>query len=65
MAYNEKMKESNMRYFEKKQKRVSLNWQKEDFEGRVEPAIKKSGLPTSTFIKKAVNEKIERDGLNE
>lgn len=65
MTYNEKKKKSNKRYFEKNQKRVPLNWQKEDFETRVEPAIKKSGLPTSTFIKKAVNEKIERDGLNE
>lgn len=65
MTYNENIKNNNLRSFKKRQKRVSLNWQKEDFEGRVEPAIKKSGLPTSTFIKKAVNEKIERDGLNE
>ncbi len=65
MAYNEKVKVQNMKYMEEKQLRVPLNWLKEDFEKRVKPAIKKSGMPVATFIKTAVNEKIDRDELDD
>lgn len=61
MAYNEKIKNNNLKYFKDKQKRVSLNWLKEDFEGRIEPEIRKTGKPISTYIKEAVEEKIARD----
>ena len=64
MAYNEKVKTQNMKYMEEKQLRVPLNWLKEDFEKRVKPAIKSSGMPVATFIKSAVNEKIDRDELD-
>lgn len=62
MAYNENAKNSNLKYFKDKQKRVSLNWLKDDFENRIEPAIRKSGKPTATFIKEAVEEKLRKDG---
>ncbi len=65
MAYNEKVKVQNMKYMEEKQLRVPLNWLKEDFEKRVKPAIKRSGMPVATFIKAAVNEKIDRDELDD
>lgn len=65
MVYNEKVKVQNMKYMKKKQLRVPLNWLKEDFEKRVKPAIKKSGMPVATFIKTAVNEKIDRDELDD
>ncbi len=65
MAYNEKVKVQNMKYMEEKQLRVPLNWLKEDFEKRVKPAIKRSGMPVATFIKTAVNEKIDRDELDD
>lgn len=63
-TYNEKKKERDLKTFKNTQKRVPLNWQKDDFENRVKPAIKRSGLPVSTFIKQAVNEKIKRDCLD-
>ena len=65
MAYNEKVKVQNMKYMEEKQLRVPLNWLKEDFEKRVKPAIKRSGMPVATFIKTAVNEKIDRDEIDD
>ena len=64
MAYSENIKNSNLKYFKNKQKRVALNWLKEDFESRIEPAIQKTGKPVSTFIKEAVEEKLIRDGLS-
>ena len=64
MAYNEKIKEQNIKYMKNKQQRVPLNWIKEDYEQRVKPAIERSGMPIATFIKAAVNEKIEREGLD-
>lgn len=65
MAYSENVKKNNLRYFKDKQKRIALNWLKEDFENRIEPAIQKTGKPVSTFIKEAVEEKLKRDGLSE
>ena len=63
MTYNDKSKEYSTKYMKDKQLRVPLNWLKEDFENRVKPAIQRSGIPVSTFIKDAVNEKLIRDGL--
>lgn len=63
MTYTDKSKEYSTKYMKDKQLRVPLNWLKEDFENRVKPAILSSGIPVSTFIKDAVNEKLIRDGL--
>lgn len=65
MAYSENIKNNNLKYMAEKQKRVALNWLKEDFENRIEPAIQKTGKPVSTFIKEAVEEKLIRDRLSE
>ncbi len=65
MAYNEQTKKKNMEYIKAKQQRIPVNWLKSDYEERVRPAIEKAELPVSTFIKQAVNEKIDRDGLEE
>lgn len=63
MVYSENIKNNNLKYMAEKQKRVSLNWLKEDFENRIEPAIQKTEKPVSTFIKEAVVEKLERENL--
>lgn len=63
MTYSDKGKGYSMKYMKDKQLRVPLNWLKEDFENRVRPAIQRTGVPVSTFIKDAVNEKLVRDGL--
>jgi len=65
VAYNEKVKVQNMKYIAENQHRIGVNWLKEDFEKRVKPAIDKSGMPVATFIKTAVNEKIDRDELDD
>lgn len=65
MAYNESIKNTNLKYFKKSQRRISLNWLKDDYEERIAPALKRSGKPISTFIKEAVEEKLVRDALIE
>ena len=64
MPYTKIQKDATIKYIKEKQKSIKLRILKEDYESRVEPAIKRSGLPVATFIKKAIDEKIERDGLN-
>lgn len=61
MAYSENAKKASIKYMNEKQKRIYLRIKKDDFENIVEPAIKKSGLSTATYIKKAIYEKIERE----
>ncbi len=63
MPYDEVAKKATLKYKKEKQHPVSLSYKQEDFEQRIQPAIEKSGLPVATFIKQAVDEKIERDGL--
>lgn len=41
-----------------------VRYKKTDYEQKIKPAIDKTGLPVATFIKKAIQEKIEKDGLN-
>ena len=65
MAYSESIKDNNLKYFKANQKRIALNWIKDDYERRIAPAIKRSGMPISTFIKEAVEEKLVGDGLLE
>ena len=65
MAYSESLRNTNLKYFKNNQRRIALNWLKDDYEKRIAPAIKRSGKPTSTFIKEAVEEKLVRDALIE
>lgn len=63
MGYDEIAKKATIKYLKEKQKRVDLKYKLDEYENRIKPAIEKSGLPTATFIKQAVDEKIKRDGL--
>lgn len=65
MAYSKQQNEYNKGYVKDHQKQIMIKYKNEDYESRIQPAIEKSGLPTATFIKQAVDEKIERDGLSE
>lgn len=65
MSYSESIKKANLKYLKNNQKRISLNWLKDDYEKRIAPAIKCSGMHTSTFIKEAIEEKLVRDSLLE
>ncbi len=64
MAYSENIKNNNARYIKASQHRVAINWLKKDFDNKIAPAIKRSEMPVSTFIKEAVREKIARDCLD-
>ena len=65
MAYNDISKKATIKYIKDKQREVKIRFKKDDYDTRIEPAIKKSGVPTATFIKAAIDEKIARDGLSD
>ncbi len=65
MTYNESKKKATLRYTQKKLKSLTIRYKLDDYEGRILPAIKRSGLPVATFFKQAVKEKIERDELED
>ena len=65
MAYNEIAKNATIKYIKDKQQRLEIKYKKEEYDQRIRPAIERSGLPTATFIKQAVDEKIDRDGLSD
>lgn len=54
----------DIEYAKENLKRISVNFQKDEFETRIKPSIEKTGLPLSTFIKTAIYEKIDREGLS-
>ncbi len=64
MAYDKNSKTATMKYIKEKQQEVKIRFRKEDYEQRILPAIKKSGMATATFIKQAIDEKIIRDDLD-
>lgn len=61
-GYTESGKNATLKYMAEKQKRVPLNWLKEDFEKRIVPAVNKTGYSMNAFIKEAVVEKLQRMG---
>ncbi len=63
MAYDEVSKQATLKYIKSKQQEIKIRYRKDEFDERIQPAIKKSCLPTATFIKDAIEEKIERDKL--
>jgi len=65
MSYDDVAKKAALKYKKDKQHPISLAYKQEEYDNRIKPAIEKSGLPTATFIKRAIDEKIERDGLSE
>ena len=64
MTYDSSSKIATMKYIKEKQQEIKIRFKKEDYDQRILPAIKKSGLATATFIKQAIDEKIIRDHLN-
>ena len=63
MPYNENTKKSTIKYIKEKQKQLTVRYKISDYTDYIAPAIEASGMNTTAFIKKAVSEKIERDGL--
>ena len=51
----------DIKYQKEKLKRIPLNVQLDYYNNVLKPAAEKSGLPVNTFIKQAIQEKIERD----
>lgn len=58
--YNESRKKATLKYM-KTMKIINLRIPKNKYEQDISPYIKKSGMPTATFIKAAIYEKIARD----
>lgn len=63
MAYDETAKKATIKYIKDKQQRLEIKYKKNEYDTIIQPAIEKSGLPAATFIKQAIQEKIERDNL--
>lgn len=63
MPYNDISKRSSSKYRKREQKQISISFKITYYEEYILPCIKKSGIPVATFIKKAIEEKIERDKL--
>lgn len=61
MTYTEAGKRAVIKYEKERMKRIVLKYTIDDYENIISPAVKESGLPTATYIKQAVMEKIERD----
>lgn len=61
MSYNEISKKATMKYMKDKMKIINLRIRKDEYENDIKPYIDKSGMPTATFIKAAIKEKIMRD----
>lgn len=64
MAYNEVSKKATMKYIKDKMQQFTIRFTKSDYDERIKPAIEASGLKPTTFIKKAIYEKIEHDNLS-
>lgn len=62
--YREKDKGRTIQYIKNNLKRLEVRYQRDEYEQRIRPAIEKSGLPSATFIKQAIEEKIDRDQLH-
>ena len=61
MSYNEISKKATMKYIKDKTQQFTIRFKQNDYDERIKPAIEASGLKPTTFIKKAIDEKIERD----
>ena len=63
MIYNERTKQQMLAYQKKSLKRIPLDLQKPYYENILKPAAARAGEPVNTFIKKAIAQRIEREGL--
>ena len=64
MTYNAKYNDQKYKYRTDKFKRVGIDFDKEYYNEVLKPASDRSGLPVGTYIKKAIEEKIQRDSSN-
>lgn len=64
MPYNETTKKATIKYLKEKAKQIVIRYTKAEYEEKVRPAAEASGLKLATFIKKAIEEKIEKDRDN-
>ena len=60
MALTEQRKESMYKYAKEKLKRIPLDVQKEKYE-EIKAAADAAGEPVNGYIKKAIDERMERD----
>jgi len=61
MTYDSNRKKATMKYIKEKQHRIEVRFIKDYYFDHIHPTIVKSGLPTATFIKQAILEKVERE----
>ncbi len=61
MTYNSKYNAQNYKYRTDKFKRVGIDFDKTYYNDVLKPAADTVGIPVGTFIKIAVEEKIQRD----
>lgn len=64
MAYSKEKDMYNRQYQKERIKRVVIKYQKDIYENQIEPEIKKSGLSTGAFIKRAIINEIQRMNNN-
>ena len=61
MAYNPKYLKKTYEYRKNNLKRVGIDFNNTYYTEVLQPAIEKSGMTISGFIKEAINEKIDRE----
>lgn len=64
MAYPEKKLAYNLKYAKEHKRRIPLDVQKVYYENVLSRIPEVAGIPINTFIKAAITEKIQRDGLD-
>ena len=64
MSLTEAQKKANIKYKEKSIKRIPLDVQKEKYE-EIKAAADMAGEKVNTYIKKAIDERMERDQSKE
>ena len=65
MSYNTSSKLSTMKYLKSGQHEIKFRYKNDEYENTILPAIKRSGLPVATYIKRAISEKIAADAIKE
>lgn len=61
--YNYEYNKKNNAYVKESIHMVNLKFKNEEYYEDLLPCIERSGMKVATFIKEAIREKIERDGL--
>ena len=57
--YNKKENEYAKAYKRKAQKQIALSYKRDEYDKTIAPAVNLAGIPTATFIKEAVENRIE------